>query len=70
MKHKLFGEVAVEKGYVDLNQIKQALHEQDRLVKEDRAYRFVGEILVEMGHMNDKQVLDVLTTVHEHDATT
>lgn len=65
MKQKLFGEVAVEKGYITAAQLTQALIEQDRICQDEQRYRFVGEILVELGHMSDRQVLDVLSVVHE-----
>ncbi len=69
MKNRLFGEVAVEKGYVSEEQLAQALTEQDRFSAEQQINRFVGEILLELGFMTEKQVLDVLSTVHEHRST-
>jgi len=65
VQRKLFGEVAVEKGYVTPEQIEEALAEQDRGLGGSRKYRFIGEILVEKGLMTEKQVLDVLAAIHD-----
>jgi hypothetical protein len=70
VKTRRFGEVAVEKGYVSEERLAQALKEQDRASREQKIDRFVGEILLELGFMTEKQVLDVLSTVHDHHATT
>jgi len=60
----LFGEVALEKGYVTIPQLYQALTVQARLEVRDEPYQFLGEILTEFGYMTEPQVLDVLHEIH------
>ena len=64
MKQKLFGEEALEKGYLQAEQLREALAEQERISREEHSERFLGEILVTLGYMTEKQVLDVLNTLH------
>jgi hypothetical protein len=64
-KRRLFGEVAIEKGYLTPAQLAMGLGEQERLRVEHQTNRFLGELLVELRFMTEKQVLDVLSTVHE-----
>ena len=66
---RLFGEVAIEKGYLRPEQLQTALTEQERIDKEEGGNRFLGEVLIEMGYMTEKQVLDVLNAVHVRTVT-
>jgi uncharacterized protein (DUF433 family) len=61
---KLFGELALQKGYLTPEQLSAALEVQDREAREQQAYRFIGEILVDLGYMSEKQVLDCLNALH------
>ena len=61
---RLFGEVAIEKGYLQPEQLQKALDEQERMDRDDGGNRFLGEVLIELGYMTEKQVLDVLNAVH------
>lgn len=57
---KRFGFFAVEKGFIELDQLIQAMKIQ---VNEDiqlKPHRRIGEILVELGLMNQSQVEEIL----------
>ena len=69
MEKRLFGEIAVEKGYLSREQLEKALREQERICREENTYHFIGEIFVMMGFMSEKQVLDVLSVLHEQHPT-
>ena len=61
---QFFGEIALEKSYVTIPQLYEALTLQARLEVHSEPYKFIGEILTELGHMTDLQVLDVLNEIH------
>ncbi len=67
---RLFGEVALEKGYVGVADLYEALTIQARLDAAQEPYRFLGEILSELGHMSEKQVLEVLNELHTEEKST
>lgn len=60
----MFGEVAFERGYVSSEQLYEALAIQARDEARGRPYRFLGEILIDLGFITEKQVLDVLNDLH------
>ena len=64
MAKKLFGEIALEKKLVTTDKLYHALTVQAKAEVEGRAYRSLGEILIEMGFMTEKQVLEVLKVLH------
>ena len=64
MAQKMFGEVAFEMGFVTTDQLYQALTIQAKAEAERKQYRFLGQILIDLGHMNEKQVLEVLKVLH------
>ncbi len=66
----LFGEVALEKGYVSVADLYEALTIQARLDAAQEPYRFLGEILNELGYMSEKQVLKVLNELHKEEKST
>ena len=67
---RLFGEVALEKGYVSVADLYEALTIQARLEAAQEPYRFLGEILSALGHMSEKQVLEVLNELHKEEKST
>jgi len=67
---RLFGEVALEKGYVTVADLYEALTVQARLEAEQEPYRFLGEILTELGYMTELQVLEVLNRLHKEEKST
>lgn len=61
---KLFGEIALERGFVTVAELYEALTIQARAEAAGEAYRFLGEILTELGYMTEHQVLEVLNVLH------
>ena len=61
---RLFGEVALEKGCVTMAQVYEALTIQARAEARGEPYKFLGEILTELGHMTELEVLEVLHEIH------
>ncbi|MFN0057042.1 MAG: hypothetical protein ACKVX7_01170 [Planctomycetota bacterium] len=61
---RMFGEVAFEKGYITTAQLYEALSRQAHQEAENGPRQFLGEILVELRYMNEKQVLEILTEMH------
>ncbi|MGD8983426.1 MAG: hypothetical protein PVH99_10580 [Desulfobacteraceae bacterium] len=55
-----FGIVAVEKGFVSPEQIREALEIQVTENVEKKKHRFIGTILVDEGYMNHSQISEVL----------
>ncbi len=55
-----FGQVAVQKGYVSLEQLKNAIKTQIEDDINGLPHRLVGEILMEMGAMDVLAIEDVL----------
>jgi uncharacterized protein len=47
-----FGEISVRNGFAEREDVEAALKEQERLFKEDRSVRLIGEILVDRGKMD------------------
>ena len=65
---KLFGEVAFEKGYVTTEALYEALTIQAKAEVTGKPYMFLGQILIELGHMSEAQVLEVLSELHTADS--
>ena len=57
-----FGEIAVKKGYISRYQLREALEEQvlNEPFQRLRPRKLIGEILLEQGWMNQKQIEIVL----------
>ncbi len=60
MSVKRFGFMAVEMGFITLDQIIEAMKIQVREDLEKPKHRLIGEILVDSGFMNPSQVDEVL----------
>ncbi len=63
-RYKFFGEVALEKRYVTAEQLYEALTIQARDKVDGRAERLLGQILLELGHMNEEQIRQVLDVLY------
>ncbi len=61
---RMFGEVAFEKGYITTAELYEALAIQARQEAQGQTRKFLGEILMELDHMTEKQVLEILTELH------
>jgi hypothetical protein len=57
---RLFGEIAVQMGYLTVDQIKRALDIQREMRKAGEGHRLIGVLLVDLGYMSAEQVVDVL----------
>ena len=57
---KRFGEVAMEKGFIDLEQLTASLKIQEAEELEQGKHRIIGAILVEYGFMSISQVEEVI----------
>jgi hypothetical protein len=64
MAQKMFGEVAFEMGFVTTDQLYRALTIQAKQEVEKKPYRSLGQILIDLGHMDEKHVLEVLKVIH------
>ena len=53
---RLFGEVALEQGVVNSDQLYQALTVQERLRNDGKPVPLLGQILVELGHLTPEQL--------------
>jgi hypothetical protein len=59
---RLFGEIAIQKRYVTVAQVKQALEIQREMRKSGEGHKLIGVLLVELGYLKPEQVVDVLET--------
>ena len=57
---RLFGEVALEQGVVNSDQLYQALTVQERLRNEGKQVPLLGQILVELGHLTPEQLQELI----------
>ena len=60
---KRFGAIAVEQGYITLEQLLEAMRVQVTEDIEKKKHRPIGQILFELGHMTDAQIEEVLDMV-------
>jgi hypothetical protein len=63
-----FGEIAIHKGFITLNELEEALAEQistDPSVRL-RPRKLIGEILFEKGYMNINQIENVLEEIFKN----
>lgn len=61
---KLFGEVALEKGYISSAQLYTALTEQVKRKVEGKSEKQLGQILLELGFVTVDQVREILDVVY------
>jgi len=62
---KRFGTLAIEKGFVNLDQVIEALAIQARENIESRTWRPIGKILVQMGYLVDDQIKEIVEAKFE-----
>ena len=65
---RLFGELAVHKGFVTLQQVNRALEIQKEMIKSGEGHKLIGVLLVELGFMSADQVCEVLMAFDEERA--
>lgn len=61
---RLFGEVALEHGVVNSDQLYQALTVQERLRNEGKQVPLLGQILVELGHLTPEQLQKLIEVIY------
>ncbi len=57
---KRFGEIAVEKGFITLDQLQEGLDLQKNNDSKGLEHRLIGSILYRQGYMTMEQVIEVL----------
>ena len=57
---RLFGEIAIQRGYVTVAQVKQALEIQREMRRSGEGHKLIGVLLVELGYMTPGRVVEVL----------
>ena len=57
---RLFGRVAVGKGFVTEFQIDSALRQQRKLGEEGAKHKLIGMVLLEMGALGTTELIDIL----------
>ena len=60
---KRFGAIAVEQGFITLEQLLEAMKVQVTEDIEHKKHRPIGQILFELGYMTDSQIEEVLDVV-------
>ena len=62
---KRFGTIAVEKGFITVDQLTEALNIQARENIEENRHRLIGAILVDMGFITESQIDEILETMSQ-----
>ncbi len=63
-RYKFFGEVALEKRFVTAEQLYEALTIQARDKVEGKPERLLGQILLELGHLDEEQIRQILDILY------
>ena len=66
-RYKFFGEIALEKKFVTPDQLYEALTQQARAKVEGKGEKLLGQILLELGHITEDQVRQVLDVLYPPD---
>ena len=63
-RYKFFGEIALEKRFVSAEQLYEALTLQARNRVEGVIEKQLGQFLLELGHINEEQISEVLDVLY------
>ena len=63
-RYKFFGEIALEKRFVSAEQLYEALTLQARNRVEGVIEKQLGQLLLELGHINEEQISEVLDVLY------
>jgi hypothetical protein len=63
-RYKFFGEIALEKRFVSADQLYEALTLQARNRVEGVIEKQLGQLLLELGHMDEDQIREVLDVLY------
>lgn len=55
-----FGQVAIRKGYVNEQQVREALARQKDLIQNGAPHKLIGMIMLEMGALDTTELIEVL----------
>ena len=61
---RLFGEVALEKGVINSEQLLQALSVQERLREDGKPVPLLGQILVELGYLTPEELQGLIEFIY------
>ena len=64
---KLFGEVALDMGYVTAAQLYEALTVQQRRKSEGQPDKLLGQVLLELGHLSTEQIQEIVEKLYPTD---
>ena len=63
-RYKFFGEIALEKRFVSAEQLYEALTLQARNRVDGAIEKQLGQLLLELGHINEEQISEVLDVLY------
>ena len=63
-RYKFFGEIALEKRFVSAEQLYEALSLQARNRVDGVIEKQLGQLLLELGHINEEQISEVLDVLY------
>ena len=63
-RYKVFGEIALEKRFVSAEQLYEALTLQARNRVDGVIEKQLGQLLLELGHINEEQISEVLDVLY------
>ena len=63
-RYKFFGEIALEKRFVSAEQLYEALTLQARNRVEGMIEKQLGQLLLELGYVNEEQIREVLDVLY------
>ncbi|MBN1832508.1 MAG: hypothetical protein JW896_10395 [Deltaproteobacteria bacterium] len=63
VKVKRFGVIAVEKGFITLEQLVEAMTLQIQEETEGERHRLIGQILLSLGYLTSSQIDEVMETM-------
>lgn len=61
-----FGQIAISKGFITEEQLREALELQTKLIVSNGSAPFLGHLLIERGYMTEPQVLAILKAQEQH----
>lgn len=63
-KKKLFGELGIELGYLDVDKVLRAVRMQERMAESER--ELIGKILKEAGDLSEAMIQEILSRQKEN----
>jgi|YelNatPaOPRAMG01_1025707.scaffolds.fasta_scaffold00206_40 hypothetical protein len=64
-KKKLFGELGIELGYLDVDQVLRAVRMQERMAEAEK--ELIGKILKESGDLSEAMIQEILSRQKENE---